>query len=61
MHFKIDEIISYISQYITLNEGDLLLTGTPSGVGSVKKGDKVEGFARLGEKVVASLNFEVTE
>jgi 2-keto-4-pentenoate hydratase/2-oxohepta-3-ene-1,7-dioic acid hydratase in catechol pathway len=48
MHFKIDEIISYISQYITLNEGDLLLTGTPSGVGSVKKGDKVEGFARLG-------------
>jgi 2-keto-4-pentenoate hydratase/2-oxohepta-3-ene-1,7-dioic acid hydratase in catechol pathway len=61
MHFKIDEIISYVSQYITLNEGDLLLTGTPSGVGSVKKGDKVEGIARLGEKVVASLNFEVTE
>jgi 2-keto-4-pentenoate hydratase/2-oxohepta-3-ene-1,7-dioic acid hydratase in catechol pathway len=61
MHFKIDEIISYVSRYITLNQGDLLLTGTPSGVGSVKKGDKVEAFARLGEHALATLAFEVTE
>jgi acylpyruvate hydrolase len=61
MHFKIGEIISYISRYITLNQGDLLLTGTPSGVGSVKKGDHVEGFARLGEKTLASLAFAVEE
>lgn len=61
MHFKIDDIISYVSKYITLNQGDLLLTGTPSGVNSVKKGDHVEGFARLGEKTIASLAFKVEE
>jgi acylpyruvate hydrolase len=61
MHFKIDEIISYVSKYITLNQGDLLLTGTPAGVGSVKKGDQVEAFARLGDSTLASLAFEVAE
>lgn len=61
MHFKIDEIISYVSRYITLNQGDLLLTGTPSGVNSVKKGDRVEAFARLGQEVVATLAFDVEE
>lgn len=29
MHFKIDDLISYCSQYISLTEGDLILTGTP--------------------------------
>lgn len=29
MHFKIDDLISYCSQYISLVEGDLILTGTP--------------------------------
>jgi acylpyruvate hydrolase len=41
MHFKVDDIIAYISQYIKLEEGDLLLTGTPEGVGAVKAGDKI--------------------
>lgn len=41
MHFKIDELIAYISQYVKLEEGDLLLTGTPDGVGGVTSGDKV--------------------
>ena len=59
MHFKIDELISYISQYISFGEGDLILTGTPEGVGPVKEGDKVEAFGRIGEKVVAQLEFEV--
>jgi len=41
MHFKINKLVSYISKYITINEGDLLLTGTPMGVGPVGQGDKV--------------------
>lgn len=57
MHFKIDDIISYTSQYMTLNQADIFLTGTPSGVGAVKKGDFVEAFARKDEKVLASLSF----
>lgn len=44
MIFSIDQLISYISGFMTLKTGDLIYTGTPSGVGSVKIGDKLEGF-----------------
>lgn len=47
MHFKIDEIISYISTYITLDDGDLILTGTPDGVGPVMSGDKVVAYGKV--------------
>lgn len=42
MIFSIPVIISYISRQFTLEEGDLLLTGTPSGVGPLTHGDTVE-------------------
>ncbi len=42
--FNVDKIIAYISQFMTLKTGDLIFTGTPSGVGSVKIGDHLEGF-----------------
>ena len=41
MLFKIDELISYLSQFMTLKMGDLLFTGTPAGVGPVKIGDRL--------------------
>lgn len=44
MIFGFDEIISYISRYMTLKIGDLIYTGTPAGVGPVKIGDRLEGF-----------------
>ncbi|MFN5911166.1 MAG: fumarylacetoacetate hydrolase family protein [Bacteroidota bacterium] len=44
MIFTIDRIIAYISQFMTLKTGDLIYTGTPSGVGPVKIHDKLEGF-----------------
>jgi len=44
MLWKIDEIISYVSQYFTLKTGDLIFTGTPQGVGPVQPGDVLEGF-----------------
>ena len=40
--FKIDEIVSYVSRMMTLLPGDVIATGTPPGVGPVKRGDKVE-------------------
>ena len=43
MIFSIDEIISYVSQFMTLKIGDLIFTGTPSGVGPVQIGDVLEG------------------
>jgi 2-keto-4-pentenoate hydratase/2-oxohepta-3-ene-1,7-dioic acid hydratase in catechol pathway len=44
MIFKIDNIISYVSKYITLKKGDLIFTGTPSGVDKVNKNDILEGY-----------------
>tara|TARA_B100000768_G_scaffold181510_1_gene204797 strand:- start:1567 stop:2178 length:612 start_codon:yes stop_codon:yes gene_type:complete len=44
MIFSFDDIISYVSQFYTLKIGDLIFTGTPSGVAQVKNGDKLEGF-----------------
>lgn len=55
MIFKVDELISYLSQFMTLKTGDLIFTGTPSGVGPVKSGDKItgtlEGFQMLNVNV----------
>ena len=44
MLWKIDELISYSSQFFTLKIGDVLFTGTPPGVGSVVEEDVLKGF-----------------
>ena len=44
MLWKIDELISFISQYFTLKIGDIIFTGTPEGVAAVKSDDVLEGF-----------------
>ena len=41
-HF--DEIVAYISNYFSVNIGDVIFTGTPAGVGEVVVGDELEGF-----------------
>lgn len=48
--FSFAEIIAYVSRYYTLKTGDLIFTGTPSGVGPVKKGDNL--VARLAGETV---------
>lgn len=58
MVFSVEHLISYASQYFTLEPGDLLLTGTPSGVSTVNAGDVVR--AGIGEKgEVVSIEFKV--
>ena len=42
MIWKVPEMISYLSQYFELAAGDIIMSGTPSGVGPVVKGDKME-------------------
>jgi acylpyruvate hydrolase len=42
MMFSVDQIISYVSSFITLKVGDLVFTGTPAGVGKVEVGDELK-------------------
>ena len=42
MIWKVPEMISYLSEYFTLEAGDVILSGTPSGVGPVQRGDVME-------------------
>ncbi|WP_109298834.1 fumarylacetoacetate hydrolase family protein [Aquimarina sp. AU474] len=44
MLWKIDELIEYVSKYFTLKIGDVIFTGTPAGVGSVKPDDILTGY-----------------
>jgi len=44
MLWNIDDIIAYVSQFFTLKIGDIIFTGTPSGVSSVKPDDSLKGF-----------------
>jgi len=55
MIYKPIEIICYISQYMTLEAGDLLFTGTPSGVSSVNIGDTI--FAEISN--IGTINTEI--
>ena len=56
MIFKIPEVISYISKFMTLFPGDIISTGTPQGVSPIKDGDVIEvaitGFGILKNRVV---------
>ena len=50
MIHKIDFLISYISKIMTLNPGDLILTGTPGGVGQLK-GEELVGVKKKAEHI----------
>ena len=55
MIFPVEELIAYISRYMTLEPGDVIATGTPEGVGHIKAGDMVEivipGVGKLRNRV----------
>ena len=56
MIWKVPEMISYLSDYFELAAGDIIMAGTPSGVGPVERGDimdaSIEGLGNLEIKVV---------
>jgi 2-keto-4-pentenoate hydratase/2-oxohepta-3-ene-1,7-dioic acid hydratase in catechol pathway len=55
MIFSVEEIIAFISQVMTLNKDDIILTGTPSGIGSMNRGDEIvieiDGIGALKNRV----------
>jgi acylpyruvate hydrolase len=51
MIFSNEKIISYVTRFVTIRQGDLIFTGTPKGVGALKAGDLLEAFLE-GRKVL---------
>ena len=58
MIFKIEYLIHYISQFISLEENDIIFSGTPKGVDKLKVGDKLEGYIE-NEKIL-NINIIIT-
>lgn len=56
MIFSFEDIIVFVSQYITLRRGDIIFTGTPSGVGPIAIGDHLEGF--IGERRLLDIHIK---
>ncbi|MDH7479390.1 MAG: fumarylacetoacetate hydrolase family protein [Syntrophomonadaceae bacterium] len=60
MIFPVDYLVSYISQVMTLLPGDVIMTGTPSGVGPINPGDniliRIDGIGELYNPVVDEAN-----
>jgi 2-keto-4-pentenoate hydratase/2-oxohepta-3-ene-1,7-dioic acid hydratase in catechol pathway len=56
MLWKVDELIEYISKFFTLKIGDIIFTGTPSGVGKVQLNDNLKGY--IGDNELLSINIK---
>ncbi|MBQ9311881.1 MAG: fumarylacetoacetate hydrolase family protein [Bacteroidales bacterium] len=56
MIHTVDEIISYVSRFMTLKKGDLIFTGTPKGVGKINIGDTLKGF--ISDKQMFCINIK---
>lgn len=54
--FNVEYIVSYVSKVMTLLPGDIIITGTPAGIGAVNPGDemvvRIEGIGELSNKIV---------
>jgi len=57
MAWKVDELISWLSKFITLKAGDVIFTGTPSGVGILSLNDKIEAEIEN----IGTLSFELIQ
>lgn len=55
--FSVAKLISYLSEAMTLRPGDVIMTGTPAGVGAMKPGDvidiEISGIGVLSNPVIA--------
>jgi 2-keto-4-pentenoate hydratase/2-oxohepta-3-ene-1,7-dioic acid hydratase in catechol pathway len=63
--FSVHELVSFISGIMTLEQGDLIITGTPAGIGSMKPGDeievRIEGIGSLKNRVSAECGMRSAE
>lgn len=61
MIFKIPQLISYVSEYITLEYGDIILTGTPAGVSPLKPGDLIEAELIDNNSCLSKIKFPIVK
>ena len=59
MIFSVPYLISYISRNITLEPGDLIMTGSPAGQGPVFSGETIEAGLDVGKENVVTMKFKV--
>ncbi|RHZ81359.1 hypothetical protein Glove_121g79 [Diversispora epigaea] len=59
MLFNIPTLIEYVSSIMKLENGDLILTGTPSGVGPIVAGDIITAGLEIGDKCLSTIKFPV--
>lgn len=61
MYYKIGDQLEQITKYVTLNQGDLILTGTPSGIGPINVGDQLRANLKQNGEVLVEMSFNVEE
>lgn len=61
MIFPIHKILSYMSAIMTLEKGDIILTGTPKGVGRVDPGDKIEAYLNYDGKTLETITCDAEQ
>jgi acylpyruvate hydrolase len=61
MYFKIGDQLEFITKYVTLNPGDLILTGTPAGINSIDVGDKLHATLKQGDKMLMEMKYDVLQ
>jgi len=59
MMYKPQEILKEVEQFMTLENGDIVMTGTPKGVGVIKSGDSFSGKILENSRVIAEKNWDV--
>lgn len=58
MMYKPDQILAEIRTFMTLEDGDIVMTGTPKGVGIVKAGQVFTGRVKVGDDIITSVEWQ---
>ncbi|PDH35649.1 MAG: 2-keto-4-pentenoate hydratase, partial [Halieaceae bacterium MED-G27] len=58
MLYKPATILEELNQFLTLEDGDIVMTGTPAGVGPVLKGQQFEGQVQVGSTVLTRVSWQ---
>ena len=59
MIYKPDFLLEEVQKYFSLEDGDIIMTGTPKGVGTISKGERFCGRIFAGEKLLVEHNWTV--